>query len=384
MANLLEVLERYLEFCRGLVRAGDLSDAPFAPDAVPVIDTTLVRLYAVNLQKDKLYAMLLDPSSAVVSDLAADYFQKTEHYYYHSLVLKAQGDIRGVLEIWHRLLLGEQTDRWFGGMEEYLQLVQLTDSQSTVLAEFSWLVGVDVGASLRLLAHLSDDSVASIDADSVFAAIERQGDRPMRVFIERLLSAKHPRATRYMTYLVNAYVRQLRDYYMVDTPEAQSNRSALENGFKCAQAENLRLRFRTYLESVSRMSEGAALRVQVLAILTARQKCYDPSDILECIQQETADFMYIEQAALLVIMDKADDAIDLLVNKAGDYAEAEHLLLSPDSPSSLARLGPCPAAHQSSTPNYIDADAVLRLLRMYLAFKDDDLSARLVTDLLDR
>ncbi|KAJ2379733.1 hypothetical protein GGI05_006539, partial [Coemansia sp. RSA 2603] len=210
------------------------------------------------------------------------------------------------------------------------------------------------------------------------------GDRPMRVFIERLLSAKHLRATRYMTYLVNAYVRQLRDYYMVDTSEAQSNRSALENGFKCAQAENLRLRFRTYLESVSRMSEGAALRVQVLAILTARQKCYDPSDILECIQQETADFMYIEQAALLVIMDKADDAIDLLVNKAGDYAEAEHLLLSPDSPSSLARLGPCPAAHQSSTPNYIDADAVLRLLRMYLAFKDDDLSARLVTDLLDR
>ncbi|KAJ1719460.1 hypothetical protein LPJ53_005784 [Coemansia erecta] len=384
MANLLEVLERYLEFCRGLARSGDLSDVPFAPDAVPVIDTTLVRLYAVNSRHDKLCAMLEDSSSAVVSDLAADYFLKSGHYYYHSLVLKAQGDMRGVLDVWRRLLLGEWEDERFGGMDEYLQLVQLTDSQSTVLAEFSWLVDVDVDASLRLLAHLSDDSVADIDADSAFAAIERQGDRPMRVFIERLLSANHPQATRYMTYLVNAYVRQLRDYYLADSSEARASRSALEDGFKCAQAENLRLRFRSYLGTQSRTSEGAALRVQVLAILTARQKCYDPGDILECIEQEAADFMYIEQAALLVIMDRTDDAVDLLVNKAGDYAEAELLLLSPGAPSSLARLGPSSAAHQSPTAKNTDSDAVLHLLRMYLSFRDDDLSARLVSDLLDR
>ncbi|KAJ2786333.1 hypothetical protein GGI15_001616 [Coemansia interrupta] len=384
MANLLEVLERYLEFCRGLARSGDLSDVPFAPDAVPVIDTALVRIYTVNSRHDKLCAVLQDPSSAVVSDLAADYFLKSEHYYYHSLMLKARGDIRGVLDTWHRLLLGEWTDERFGGMEEYLQLVQLTDSQSTVLAEFSWLVGVDVGASLRLLSHLSDDSVASIDADSVFAAIERQGDRPMRVFIERLLSANHPQATRYMTYLVNAYVRQLRDYYLVDSSEARERRSVLEDGFKCAQAENLRLRFRSYLGTLSRASEGAALRVQVLAILTARQKCYDPGDILECIEQEAAEFMYIEQAALLVIMNRTDDAVDLLVNKAGDYAEAELLLLNPDAPSSLAQLGPRPAAHQSPAVKPTDTSAILRLLRTYLSFKDDDLSARLVSDLLER
>ncbi|KAJ1829673.1 hypothetical protein LPJ56_000192 [Coemansia sp. RSA 2599] len=381
MANTLEVLERYLRYCRSAMRSEDGAlDGLFSPDALPVIDTALARLYAVNSRHDKLCALLQDPASAVVSDLAAGYFLQAKHYYYFSLVHKAQGNVRGVLDAWRRIIDGEWADERFGGLNEYLQYVQLTDSQSTMLTEFSWLVDQDVGAALQLLTHLTDQTVELIDADQAFASIETQGgDGPMRVFIERLLSAKHPRATHYMTYLVTAYVRQIAEYYSVD-----SRTDNLVQGYKRAQADDLRLRFRSYLRTRSSVDEGAALHTRLLGILIDRQSQYDVQAVLESLDAETVAgaSMHIERAVILVITGKTDDALNALVFDFGDYAEAELLLAAPDNPKSLARL--CPQEPPPDLPRSVN-----RLLRMYLDIgktrgDDDEMSARLVSDLLRR
>ncbi|KAJ2878343.1 hypothetical protein FB639_003414, partial [Coemansia asiatica] len=378
MANTLEVLERYLRFCRSAMRSeAALSDGLFAPDALPVIDTALARLYAVNARHDKLCALISDPASAMVSDLAAAYFLDSRHYYYLSLVYKAQGDVRRVLDTWHSIIDGEWPDPRFGGLSEYLQYVQLTDSQSTMLIEFVWLVDRDVDAALQLLTHLSDQTVELIDADQVFSSIESHSDRSMRVFIERLLSAKHPRATHYMTYLVTAYVRQICEYY-----SAESRVESLVQGYRRAQADNLALRFRSYLRTLGQSDEGAALRTRLLSILVERQTQYDVQAVFESLCTETASAasMYIERAVILVIMGKIDDALHVLVFEFGDYAEAEMLLAAPANPLSLARLCPQKAL---DLPH-----SVSRLLDIYLdigkSHGDDEMSARLVTDLLRR
>ncbi|KAJ2704940.1 hypothetical protein FB645_002893 [Coemansia sp. IMI 203386] len=383
MANTLEVLERYLRSCRSLMRANGynslLDRMPFAPDAVPVVDTALARLYATNARHDRLCTLLQDPASAVVGDLAAGYFRDSGYYYYYSLVLKAEGSVRQVLDAWRSILTGEWPDERFGGVDEYLQYVVLTDSQSIMLEEFTWLTFYDVDAALRLLAHLADGTVEQIDADQVFVSIEAQGDRPMRVFIERLLTAKHPRASHYMTYLVSAYVRQICEHHKGE----ESHRSdTLVRGYKRAQADDLRLRFRAYLSDASVQSDTcAALHTRLLGILADRQPQYDVDAVCKCLNdEEQVGFVDLERAVVLVIMGNIDDALDVLVNQLGDYAEAEMLLVTPDNPQSLACLAPNPLSSGVSSVN--------RLLRMYLdlskSHNDDEMSARLVTDLLHR
>ncbi|KAJ1718430.1 hypothetical protein LPJ61_006634, partial [Coemansia biformis] len=117
-ANVLEVLERYLEFCR-LQMQTQQEDQPFAPDAIPVIDTALALVYATNKRHKKLCSLIRGPSN-IVSDLACAYFCESQNYYYCGLVYKAQGDSAMALDVWRRILQGEWADSRFGGMPEYL------------------------------------------------------------------------------------------------------------------------------------------------------------------------------------------------------------------------------------------------------------------------
>ncbi|KAJ2723912.1 hypothetical protein GGI07_002290 [Coemansia sp. Benny D115] len=420
MANTLEVLERYFEFCHAQLQAAvsQNEELPFDADTVPVVDTVLARLYAVNGRHDKLCALLLSgDSSNVVGDLAAEFFLSTKRYYYYSLVYRAQGDVPRVLDIWHKLLLGASsnegndcqdnggnggsgvadgwTDDLFGGWSEYLQFVRLTDNQTLMLAEFGWAVGVNVAAALQLMDYLSDVSVAVLDADAAIAAIESDGDQSLRVFIERLIVAGHARATHYMTYLVKAYVRQIREFYL---ESGGDKLESLEMGFKRMQAENLGLSFRSYLSRVAGGDEGEAggvgLRVRLLKILTTPPLRYSPAEVLECMEAKdttTKEMFHVERAALMVALGRVDDAVDVLIYGAGDYAEAELLLLTPLAPSSLARLAPSPFVSSDGERSIKEeadsaADNVKRLFRMYLRVGDTDeeMSARLVADLLSR
>ncbi|KAI7820713.1 hypothetical protein BX661DRAFT_207736 [Kickxella alabastrina] len=399
-ANALEVLERYLEFCRAQMQgqpaegegAADDGVQRFAPDAVPVIDTALVRLYAINSRHEKLCALIQDPASSLVGDLAADYFASTQQHYYRSLVYKAQGDTRRVLDIWHRLLLCELSDPLFGGLAEYLHYVELTDSQPTMAAEFRWSVAVDVevSAPLQILRHLSDAFVSRIDADAAFAAIEPHGDEPLRAFIERLVAANHSRATHYMTYLVCVYVRQIRDYYLPDTPEAGIRSLELDSGFRRAQADDLRLTIRSHLARVGATDDGARMRSNLLNVLTARPARYNPALVLECVEKEAPLLLHTERAVLLTALGKQQEAVNALVDDAGDYAEAELLLLMPLAQPSLARVFP-QAASNSQSPNGASPEnnSVSILFYKYLAVGtdpngDEDMAARLVADLLSR
>ncbi|KAJ1890884.1 hypothetical protein LPJ66_007226, partial [Kickxella alabastrina] len=399
-ANALEVLERYLEFCRAQMQgqptegegAADDGVQRFAPDAVPVIDTALARLYAINSRHEKLCALIQDPASSLVGDLAADYFASTQQHYYRSLVYKAQGDTRRVLDIWHRLLLCELSDPLFGGLAEYLHYVEMTDSQPTIAAEFRWSVAVDVDVSapLQILRHLSDAFVTRIDADAAFAAIEPHGDGPLRAFIERLVAANHSRATHYITYLVCVYVRQIRDYYLPDTPEAGIRSLDLDAGFRRAQADDLRLTIRSHLAQVGATDDGARMRSNLLNILTARPARYNPALVLECVEKEAPLLLHTERAVLLAALGKQQEAVNALVDDAGDYAEAELLLLMPLAQPSLARVFP-QAASNSYPPNGASPEnnSVSTLFYKYLAVGtdpngDEDMAARLVADLLSR
>ncbi|KAJ2716858.1 hypothetical protein H4R19_000382 [Coemansia spiralis] len=376
-ANVLEMLQRYLEFCRLQMQQ---DDQPFAPDAIPVIDTSLARVYAITNAHDRLVRLIRGPNS-IVGDLACGYFCDAHHYYYCGLVYKAQGDSARVLDVWRRLLRGEWHDSRFGGMPEYLEYAAALDSQAVLLAEYYWLAGFDADASLALLARLTDATVATVDADRVIGDIEAQGDRPLRLFIERLIGAKHGRATHYVTYLAKAYVRQIRDYYLADTVEARGRASALETQYRCAQAESLSLTLRDHLRAVRSRDEGTELRAQLLLdVLCTRPPSYDPAAVLECIETEAAAYLGVERAVLLVVLGRADDALELLVYGCAEYAEAELLLLQPRSPRSLARLGP---ARPEEPPS---SSSVRHLLAMYLqvAETDDDTAARLVVDILSR
>ncbi|KAJ2806150.1 hypothetical protein H4R21_000982 [Coemansia helicoidea] len=376
-ANALEMLQRYLEFCRRLMAQ---DDQPFAPDAIPVVDTSLARVYAATGAHDRLCSLLRRPRSAVVGDLACDYYRDARLYYYCSLVHRAQGDSARALDAWRRLLSGEWEDPRFGGLPEYLEYAAALGSQAALRDEYYWLAGFDAEASLVLLARLTDATVATVDAERVIDAIEVRGDRVLRVFIERLIAAGHARATHYVTYLAKAYVRQIRDHYLADTAEARARAAALETQYRCAQATDLSLTFRDHLRVVRRSGdEGTELRAQLLDVLCARPPRYDPRALLECIDAEAPDYLHVERAVLLVVLGQADDALDALVHRCSEYAEAELLLLRPDAPRSLARLGPL-------RPEEPLTARVRRLLAMYLrvADSDDDTAARLVVDVLAR
>ncbi|KAJ2807594.1 hypothetical protein H4R20_001223 [Coemansia guatemalensis] len=394
--NVLEMLEHYLEHCRLQMQHHD--SQVFSPDAIPVIDTALARLYAENTHSNELRALIETPNNAIVGDMACKYLLKSQHYYYCSLIHISQDDPAAALDIWRRILQGEYEDNRFGGLPEYLAYVVRIDNQELLLEEYLWIITHNVDASLQLLAHLSDASVTSIDADRVIRSIEAEGhDWPLRTFIERLISAGHSRATHYMTYLVNVYVRQIRDYYLKNTDEARARKDALETNYRCAQAEKLSLTFRAFLKDFCGKDEGAGLREQLVEFLSCRPPSYDPAVVLECIESEAGEYLLIERAILLVVMDREDDAVELLVNKYGDYAEAELLLLKPNALVSLAQLNPHRQHHNLSHSDMEEAEAnqnqlgttetnVRRLLTMYLRLgdTDDDMAARLVSDILSK
>ncbi|KAI9480171.1 hypothetical protein BX667DRAFT_513965 [Coemansia mojavensis] len=389
-ANTLEMLERYFEYCRMQMQQ---DDQPFAPDAVPIIDTALVRLYAANMQHDKLCALIQAPNN-IVSDLACEYFMSVQQYYYCSLIYKAQGEVAKTLDIWRRILQDEWKSEQFGGISEYLVYLETLKDQQVLLSEYYWLIEFDVGASLQVLGYLSDASVASMDADKVIQTIQRVGDdQLLRAFIERLIAASHDRATHYMTYLLKVYVRQIRDFYLLDNSEARTRKNSLETSYKCAQADDMSLTFRAFLRSIRNRDEGTHLRAQLVEILAAQPPSYDPQEVLKCIEGEAKSFMITEQAILLVVLNRAERAVNLLV-EYGDYAEAELLLLRPAALISLARLNPSmePPEDAKSDDGACSWEVgtvssnVVKLLRMYLAFSesDDDMSARLVSSMLSR
>ncbi|KAJ2308868.1 hypothetical protein IWW55_000183, partial [Coemansia sp. RSA 2706] len=394
-ANTLEMLERYLEHCREQMLLPE-PELPYPPDAIPVIDTALARLYAANSQHDRLYAAnsqhdklcaLIRAPNSIVGDLACAYYMEAQHYYYCSLVHKAQGDIAAALGIWRRILQGEWADSRFGGLPEYLLCLEALESQETLLGEFHWLTGFDVGAALQVLSRLSDATVAALDADAAVAAVQHGGDQPLRLLIERLIGAGHARASFHMTHLLKLYVRQLRDLYALDTSEARSRRNALETSYQCAQADDLGLSFRAFLRAVRNRDEGTWLRAQVHELLAATPPSFDPAEVLLCAESEAREVLAVERAMLLVRLGRALEAVDLLVD-CREYAEAERLLLAPDAPQSLARLAgsgsqPDPALLGELGTN---APNVGLLLRKYLALSDsdDDTSARLVSSMLSR
>ncbi|KAJ2742834.1 hypothetical protein GGI20_004198 [Coemansia sp. BCRC 34301] len=335
-ASAAEMLERFLEHCRS---SGDFMDS-----SVPV-DTLLARLYVASDQHAKFVDLL--NGSHMDLGLVSGFCHNAQHRYYESLVEKARGDPRAVLDIWRTLLTAECTDKRFGGMSEYTAYVE-TQDQDTVLAEYLWISGIDAEASQRVLAFLDDASVAALDADSAMTALQKQksGDHAQRLLIERLITVSHPRASHYLTHLLTAYVRDL---------SSTTSCADLETRFHCAQAADLRLTFRAW---INRESSGC-LRARLIALLgNKRPVAYDAEAVLCCIENAGCA-LHTERALLLAALDRTSEAARVLVSEAHDYAEAEMLL------------------------SHVDG-GIRILLRLYLTLDDDEMAARLVADLLSR
>ncbi|KAJ2008659.1 hypothetical protein GGI04_001054 [Coemansia thaxteri] len=384
-ANADEVLERYLEHSRSH------SDA----DVRAAVDTALARLYAAGAQHAKLRALLGD-KHCVDCGLAAEFCRETGRHYYGSLLLQALGDARGVLAVWRRLLAGECHDARFGGMPEYLAYAEQLAAQDMLRGECEWLAGIDAAAALRILARLDDASVAALDADRVVAALQQSqsgGDQMLRLLIERLISAAHPRAPHYLTHLLTVYVRQLAAWGAAAA--GRRARALMAERFRRAQAESLRLTFRAFLKEAADEAtdeatdedarEGAGQRARLVDLLAQTPITYDAAAVLRCVEDE-APWLVAERAVLLAALERPHEAAELLVSSSRladsngdccqDFAEAESLLLGPR----LARS----AAGPSLLPF---SDRVRRLLDLYLsevAPADDEMAARLVADLLSR
>ncbi|KAJ2056754.1 hypothetical protein GGI17_006037 [Coemansia sp. S146] len=390
-ANALEVLERYLEH----VRLSEEFDV-----ARTAVDTALTRLYADNDHIEKFTALIGSRDNHVDNDVAIEFCRNTQRHYYESLVHRARGEPRKVLDIWRRLLSGEWEDARFGGMPEYVAYVEtLTEQQDILLAEYAWLVDIDVAASLRVLVGLTDASVAALDADRAMAAIQSQkvegGDRAQRALIERLIGASHPRASHYLTYLLNVYVRQVRDCYSGDE-ERHRKLLALEERFRCAQAEDLRLTFRAWIAKAAATEDKSdalesqsaiRLRAQLIAMLGARPIAYDAAAVLDCVEREAPTVLRLEKAMLMAALGNISDAGEFLVTACQDYAEAELLLMRPYAPESLVKLANLVGARRTRGPHQTkeeEAEGVHHLLRLYMAYVDDEMAARLVADILHR
>ncbi|KAJ2122185.1 hypothetical protein IW147_003597 [Coemansia sp. RSA 720] len=348
----VDLLEQYLEFCRTqMLNANE----PYAPDAVPVIDTVLARVYADNMRHAKFSALVQGPNS-VVGDIACAYLESAHKYYDCSLVYMAQGDVRAGLDVWRRMLEGKVSDERFGGMAEYLEYIlgDLGDDVGQWLTdEYYWLVRHDVEASRHILACLTDDKVAELDADRVVGDMQAAGAQ--REFIERLIAANHPRAPHFTTILLTAYV--------ADAAQCTD----AESGFQGAQARDLELTFRSYVASA-----GHSSRARLVEMLGAQRSVFDAPTVLACI--EDAGNLGVERAMVLARLGRRDEAVEALV-KAGDYAEAEMLLLRPMARESLAKLAKQGASDQATD--------VAWLLHLVVSVADDDMAARLVSRLLD-
>ncbi|KAJ2453814.1 hypothetical protein GGF42_003747, partial [Coemansia sp. RSA 2424] len=385
-------------------------------ESLAIIDTALARLYVVSDKHSKFVALLGDRSNHHVdTDMVVEFCRATQRHYYGSLVHRARGEARQVLDIWRQLLLsggsgGEGDTRSFGGMSEYIGYVEALGpkQQDVLLAEYAWLVDIDATASLRVLACLTDASVSALDADRAMAAIQKQqagSDQAQRVLIERLIGAAHPRASHYLTYLLNVYVRQVRDCYSGggggddDGDERQRRLLALETRFRCAQAEDLRLTFRSWIAKAATTCQpddsesslaAIRLRAQLIAMLGARPIAYDAAAVLACVEREAPDVLHVERAMLLAVLGRISEADELLVAVCQDYAEAEVLLLRPHARESLAQLAPAASGVRRIRQPRVDNDSeeiavgVRRLLGLYLALEDDEMSARLVADVLRR
>ncbi|KAJ2499539.1 hypothetical protein GGH96_003460 [Coemansia sp. RSA 1972] len=345
-----DLLEQYLEFCRTQMNTNEQA---YASDAVPVIDTVLARVYADNTHDAKFSALVRGPNS-VVGDIACAYLESAHKYYSCSLVYMAQDDVRAGLDLWRRMLEGEVSDERFGGMAEYLEYIlgDLGDGVEWLVDEYYWLVRHDVEASRHILACLADDTLAALDADRVVADMQAVGAQ--REFIERLIAANHTRAPHFTTILLTAYV-------------AEAAQSDAESEFQSAQARDLSLTFRSFVASAEH-----TVRARLVEMLGAQRTVFDAPTVLACI--EDAGSFGVERAMVLARLGRRDEAVEALV-KAGDYAEAELLLLRPMARESLAKL---------SKQGAIDlATDVARLLHLYVSVADDDMAARLVSQLLD-
>ncbi|KAJ2733664.1 hypothetical protein IW152_002937 [Coemansia sp. BCRC 34962] len=379
-ANAMEVLERYLEH----TRAFEEFDV-----ARSVVDTALARLYADTDQIGKFTVLIGSSDSLVDSDRVLEFCRNTQRHYYESLVHQARGQSRKVLDIWRNLLSGKWEDKRFGSMPEYLAYVgTLTEQQDILLAEYGWLVDIDIAASLRVLASLTDESVAALDADRAMAAFQGQsiegGDQAQRALIERLIGASHPRASHYLTYLLNVYVRQVRDCL-----GGEKEQKKLEEGFRCAQAEDLRLTFRAWIAKTADKADavesqsGIRLRAQLIAMLGARPIAYDAAAVMDCVEREAPTVLCLEKAMLMAALGRTLEAAEFLVTACQDYAEAELLLLRPLASGSLAQLAHVGGARRSRELQP-KAESVRRLLGLYMAHEDDEMAARLVADVLQR
>ncbi|KAJ2549697.1 hypothetical protein EV175_004345, partial [Coemansia sp. RSA 1933] len=358
----LEMAQRYMEHCRKHLRDSSNRNC---------IDTALAILYVANGADRRLRNLIAAKDNAIVHDTAGRFLLDTHNRYYCSLLLKSQGHITRVLDIWHPLLLHGYTDRHFGGPDEYAAFVREIGDQPTLLSEYYWLADHKILAtSISVLDRLDASTVTSMDAERAVRCSETDA-HALRTLIERLVVCAHPRATHYMTHLAKADVRELIDLY--DAAAVRSER----NAFACAQADDLDLTLRAFLR---RTSNGSGERVRLIDTLCASPTpAFDAQEVLAFIEKEAPDLLALERAILLVMVGRSADAAALLVEQVGDYAEAELLLLTPNNPASLARFSPTQTAPPDS--------GVQSLLSMYLALGQrghDEIASRLVARLLDR
>ncbi|KAJ1911015.1 hypothetical protein H4219_006070 [Mycoemilia scoparia] len=363
----------------------------------------------------------------VDTDIVLKYMMDNQKYYAASLIKRSEGDIQGMLTIWQQILdsRNDWKDSSFGGnsgMKMYLDaVVDNKENQDLVLSSFKWLLfgcGDPTLAISKVLPLMLNETITKIDEELVFEKLKAKnkddGDDNLRAFIEAIISADHPKAQEYERHLLELYIRDIKELYKKKPVACTDHLSGGDVGagrllqcrFTRAQLDLPSLTFRRFIQEtpglVEEFGQLVVIRKRLISQILDRHSKIDPAHLLAYIhsqsqyqgQEDSEDngegeggegFLGIERAILNAKLGNTEKCVDILIHQVGDFAEAEIILLHPEFENSLAQISPSASSNNNRSLKLTKDQYTIqlhKLLDIYLALPDEDISMRLISMLL--
>ncbi|PVU92235.1 hypothetical protein BB559_003782 [Furculomyces boomerangus] len=364
MLNAKELLFKYLNHSRKIFNEFEM--------LYPVC-TTLAMLCS-DLNEEKQLDQLLKGLGGYIDCVTvSEYMIKQEHFYNSSLIYKHFNKSKECLDIWDVLLSGKVSDEKFGGSTEYLNYLSSLQNEQETVARFNKVLNFDIPLAVNIFSLISSKTVAKMDVETIISKIEASdNDKVLCQFVEQLVQVHNSDSPTYTTLLAQIYVRDIKRWFTCDgtVDYSSSERSSeLENAYRMHQNMDMGLRFRTFLERAFEMDKTQSMknysrnmknpihkpgqqivsqeyfddkikikmssdyrtslrmRFRLLSLLTDINQQIDELSVLKSIETNAEEYLYLEQAVLLVRIGNIPGAVRILVHKARDYGEVEMLCM---------------------------------------------------------
>ncbi|KAI8819120.1 vacuolar sorting protein 39 domain 2-domain-containing protein [Fimicolochytrium jonesii] len=312
--NAQSMLGEYLRYARTIYPVDDPRQEH--------IDMTLLKLY-IKTDPARLASFLSSPTRCRMADAEA-LLEAQKRYYDLSLLHKTRGMNENVLDMWHRLAVGEIEDPAFPGLETVCEYVKALEHRDIVMSAVEWVLRLDRGLAIGILVHHMDKTMSMGDIEAYLK--EREPEAYVE-FVERLVFGREEQDPNLHTTLALLYLTTLQS---LATP---SSLTSLDTAYLSLPT---RPTYRSFL--LSRPSDRLCVERAKLLNFLDTSAHIDYGVVAERV--EAVEGLKAERAVVMTKQggDKDAEAVVKLWLEVGDDVSAEACAVAQPVPETRGRL----------------------------------------------